>query len=374
MIAVNIHTKFDGYHYKTLDNIEDYSHSIRADGGFLTASFSTAIPEAEVAEWATGTLANHVEVVDETGRIVWEGLINSISISYGGSSVDIGPLTDIANKVKVAYQTVDYSIVWLPGESKETAFASDALSQETYFIFEEALSIQEATDTIATNIRDTYLNSHKNPPISHSVSLDGGGVSVTFDCVGYIRMLEAYFYTDNATTAVDADTKIKSVLAADPNSIFSAASTVNIGSNTTQVSPYEEGDERARSIIQGIVGYGDGQGDRWLFAVYEGQTPYYEEVGTAYSDVSYYYDASSGRVVDTSGAEVKPWNVRPGTWAITTSVFPERPGIKQTIQDDDRAFFVESVEFSLPYNLALSGGKFDTVSQRIARLGILGIQ
>ena len=359
---------------RSMGDLESYSHNITANGGFDSASFSTKIPKNDRWYWIDRALGKKVVVRNRNGVVIWEGLVNSVSMEYGSVSITVGPIMNIANKVKIVYQTVDYSIVWLPSVRREIDYASNALSQSKYHIFEEIVSVNDATESMATAIQGSYLEQMAWPPIEQSVTVSGSSEpSVSVECIGWHHMLKAYYPSDFTTGAINASIKVQNLLTSDVNSIWGAGTdTSDIDENTLQVPQWEEGERTAWDAIKEIAGYGDASGNRWIFGAYENAKPYYSAVGNAYTEVTYYYDAADGIIYDDGGDVVIPNEVRAGRWAKIINLVKEPEAT--SLWRDPSAMFIESARYSSPARLDLSGNRFSTIQQQIARLGVGGLQ
>jgi len=69
-----------------------------------------------------------------------------------------------------------------------------------------------------------------------------------------------------------------------------------------------------------------------------------------------------------NGATVDPWDVLPARWVFLYSFLPGR-GQPAALRDDPRFLFIESVRFSAPSTVQISGQKVSRIPQMIARLG-----
>ena len=106
-----------------------------------------------------------------------------------------------------------------------------------------------------------------------------------------------------------------------------------------------------------------------LFGVYDDRVPVYEQVPTT---IEYYQKLSEDFVTFESGLKVDPIDVLPGKWLYFTDLFIGEPEA-DTLSEDIRAMFIESVKYTYPQGLVLSGGKTDSLTQKLAKLGLAGI-
>lgn len=352
-----------------LDGIERYSHTIEALGGYWSADISFNTSGNGVDDWIENGLGRHIVVKDPEGSEVWAGFVNRIDVAIGGLSVTVGPMLNIANRVRVFYSLLDPTGL-LRGAKFVTAWAEDTDSQTKYGIFEAEVNISDTDPDTADVMADTYLAEHADPEVSKDFVTSGGTApQVRLECLGYAHMLDVYTYTDLTTSGlVTATVLLSDVIAADPNG-FLSTDTTRIALNATQIPAYVE-TATAWDVVKGIVALGDDSANRWLFGVYEDRTPVYEAMPLTVEYRQRLRDPRQ-RIIDRSGAEVKPWNVRPGKWLQFTDLLVGRP-LGDDLINDPRAMLVESVSFDAPYTVRLQGQKAGRFDQRLARLGLAG--
>jgi len=283
-----------------------------------------------------------------------------------------GPLTDIANKVAIVYSSVDTSInPPAMGMRVKANYAEDADSQADYGIITKVLSVGGSTQTIAEQIRDTWLAENAWPETSHTYGQGGGDASVTVECLGYVKWLELFPYNQTANTGTrNLSDKITDVLAAEPNTLFSTDYT-NIASNTLAVRRFENDDNSGWDVIKDLVAKGDTSDNRYLFGIYDDRVAHYEQIP---EDTAYHqYIADSNQNVRTPvGDIVRPWDVRPGRWLLYPDFLVGR-SIPTNRRLDSRFEFIESVTYSSPWTISHTGSKVATLPQKLAKLGLGGV-
>lgn len=355
---------------------EGLSIIISAFGGFWSAKFSISGKQGEIDWWLQNGLGLHVEIYDEQTGVVWEGFVDRLSGNVGSLSFSLGPLTDIANRVRLVYSTIyvdaDTGETVL-GERERTDWANDTDSQARWAIIPKILSSAGSTADNAEDMRDRFL-AERAWPRSMSrrwSSQTPGQSSVTVECLGYVHFLN-YPYYSTTTGTQGLSVKLAAILTYNPNSSWLTFDTRHLDTNTGIVVPaYEQKDRIALTLIKDIVARGDSNYNRWLFGVYENRRVYYQQ---APDTIGYYQRLSDGNVrVDTqSGGSVLYWNVRPGAWVFFPD-FLTGATEKADLRADHRAMFVESSNFMDPDELTLEGGDVDRLSQLLAQLGLAGI-
>lgn len=342
-----------------------------AFGGFKSARMSAQMRPEELLAWLQNGLGRHIDISSHTLTKAWEGFVDRITVEIGGAQITVGPLTNIINRMAVVYQTVQYNTQPpIGGQRARLAAANNTNSQAVYGIQEGTLSGGTGTAAEMAELQSIFLAERAWAETSHAISFGKGQApTVTIECLGYNELLKKYYYTNTANYGtVNAHTFIQTVLAADPNSLYSDYS--GLESNTIQISEYADEDKPAANLIQDTVARGDASNNRWLFGVYEDRRPIYAVAPTT---IEYYlYMRDNGQWIETpDGARVMPWDVRPGKWLFVPDLLPVVPPA-DSLRQDVRAVFIESVRYSAPWGLSINGGKTNKADQKLAKLGLGG--
>lgn len=345
--------------------------------GYRALSFTVTGPVDLITAWVENGLGRHIELYNQGGETIFECFVNLVSANVGGVSVERGPLIDIANRVRAIYTPIDY-LIWPPvvGSETTTILVDDAISQSFYGIIEKAIGAGRVPDATAEQVRDVYLKENKTPKISSTISVAPGSSQVgtaLIDCVGYYEWLGFYPYQSVVAGYVTASAKIISLIAAaaDPNDMFSA-DVSNIVASALLVGDADYGDRTALDVVREIITLGnDTTDDRRLFMVGNGRKVYYQRIPTQV-DYTYAIGDVSQAIRDRGGSIVYPWDVQPGKFIEVTDFLP---GLLTTTTDPLSAhnvLFIESVKFTAPWTVDLSGGKTDTLSQLLAKITYTG--
>jgi len=352
--------------------MDNWQHEIRAVGGYWSAQFTIRDRQQKVEDWLEG-LGRRIEVRDEVGIVIWEGFVNRVSVSAGPLSIERGPLTAITNKVKVVYSTLDASVnPPVLGDVVFSTATEDTDSQTLFGIVEKTLAVGGVTATEAEQTRDTYLAENAYPETSSNFSMgQGEAFSVTVECLGYVHWLDLYPYNQEVDTGtINLSAKITDALGADPNSFISTDYS-RVTANTVQVPDYDNRDLSAWGIIKDLIAKGDANDNRYNFGIYADRIAVYEQIP---SEIEYQLRLGDPeqRIENIVGGRVKPWNVLPGKWCF----FPDfLVGLSEpdSLKEDPRALFIESVIFRLPRGIQLTGAKVSSLQQKINRLGLQGL-
>lgn len=351
-----------------------YTQTIKAIGGYWGATIDILGDQLYVENWIK-RLGYHVEVYGPALDKIWEGFIDKISLNIGPLSVTIGPFSGIANYVWLVYSTVDLTgSETAVGHRTSTAVYQDSDSQDTYGFKYKVLSSGGVTPDKAADMVQTFLEENRNPKTSQAFSGGtAGGASVTLDCLGYVHFLK-YFIYNSTTTGIWTDVKdqIEDILGTDVNGLFST-NYDNIDSNpVTGVKRWDNDDKDAWSVIKGVVAIGDGTDfKRWLFGIYNDFVAYYDKIP---SSIEYQQALSdpAQQVYDMGTAHIMPWNVRPGKMLQYTDFLIGEPE-SSDVEDDLRVEFIEEVTYTAPWQISHRGGNMETLSQKMAALGLAGI-
>lgn len=362
---------YSGYHDTLAEQINAYSHKISAIGGYDEAAFTLNLSQLEIEDWLARGLGRHIEVFNFALVKVWEGFVNELSINLGPLSVIHGPLLEVGNRVSLYYSTVDTSTnPPTVGIRDVVGPYNDATSQAVYGIIPKILSTGGSDATRGAILAQSYLAEHDLPETGKTFNNQSASQpSITVRCRGYRDWLN-YPYNSTTTGLQNASTKITSILAATPNSTWLIYGTTNIDTNTVQVKAWENDNNIAWNLIKGITAKGGTSYERWLFGVYNNREVYYQAAPTT---LEYIQRLTEPLTLETTTGEiVYPWDARPGMWLLFSDFLVGRSE-PANLREDQRAMFIESVTYSAPYGLQLTGAKIGTLDQRLAQYGLSGI-
>lgn len=359
---------FEGNFQRAVNSLQ---FDVGVNGGFGGASFSFTDRKRRVEDWLEGGLGRHVEVYNPRQRIIYAGFVNRIKISLGALSAERGPLIDVSNRVSMLYTPLDLSVFPpVQGITRSTTIIEDLTSQAKFGIIERVLNGGTIPDDDADQIQATYLAENAMPETNNAFSAPGA-LSITIECLGYAEFLRLYVYNQVATaSSVTISDKLATILAADPNGIFSTDYS-RIAVNNYLTNSYEEGNKDAMTIIQGLLSIGDINDMRHTFGIYAKQQAVYRALPAiiAYQER---LSAPKQAVMTLDGEELYPWDVEPGKFLLYNDfqIGRLKPSLDRT---DPRIMFVESMSYTAPWGLQLSGGKTDKLPQKLAKWGLGGL-
>jgi hypothetical protein len=350
--------------------VSDYSHEISAFGGYWSARIRLDGRQVDLEDWYERGLDRRIVAYSPDGVVVWEGFVNSVRLTLGGLQKTIGPVLDIANRVRLVYSFITAGGQDI-GLRLTTDWADDADSQARYGNIEKVLSTGGATATTADQLRDRYLLERARPGRSDDFTIGGGGTGVELECAGYARRLETYTYS-NATVGVQTiEAKIAAILDQDPNNILGSSNALLEASGLNVLS-LDDDNRLAMNVIKELVQLGNSSADRMLFGVYANQQTRYTTV-VQQTDYTQALGDTGQRIYTELGALIEPWYVTAGKWLRITDLLVGRVQDTTDLRDDPRFLFIETATFTAPDGVALRGGKDSRLDQRLARLGLSGI-
>jgi hypothetical protein len=295
------------------------------------------------------------------GLTVWEGFVNQIDISFGRSSMTVGPLMDVVNKARTTLSLQTFGGT-AAGGTIITDFASDEAAQAGFFILEGDIAggtLVSATE--GEEVRDLYLSEYSRPKINGNFDPTGSEPIITFSCEGYYKFFERYYYLRAVDNYIEATEKLKDVVDAEPNGLFSSDNGY-FEEMGVSVNEYEDWSKTGTDIITDISSLGSSDDERILFGVYENRWIEYRAVSVGIVYEMEHSTSGSILSIGGGGAYIHPSLVRPGNWVRNKSISTPKRGV-----DDEGLVLVESVTFNAPNDLSINGGAFDTFTQRLAR-------
>lgn len=355
--------------------LTDWAHTINITKGFSSASLGLSLLQSQVEEWLENGLGRHIELHNEAGVTIFEGFVNRIDATLGPLAYSIGPLTEIGNIVNVIYTPIDVSVdPPVRGSTTSTLAVTNDRSIARYGIFSKTLSAGECTDAEAEQYRDAWIAQNAWPIPTKDVSSGGGDApKLQIEIAGYAEYLNLYDYANDSISYTTISDKIKAVLAAELNKMFST-DYKGIADNAFAV-PESEPTDRQRmgwDVIKSQVELGDASDNRYAFGIYGGRKAKYFQISS--STITYTArlgDPTQAIYAAKGGAAVMPWNLLPGYWLQYTDLMAGRRS-ETDLHKDPRALLIEEVSYTAPWEWQIKGGNVATLPQLIAKLGYNG--
>lgn len=339
--------------------VSSYNQLVSSKAGYDSAVISLKVNKNDMVDLAQWLIGREVAVYIDTLQI-WTGIVNQVDFSNPAANLTVGPYLDIVNRVLVSY--TDYS-TGVPGI---TTYANDTPSQSRYGILTKILNGGSISSTNAGKIRNRFLFENRYPKINKSISTISD-ISFTINCIGHYYLLDTYLYNNSASGSTTLSTKIKSILAANPNSSFSIDYN-NIETNTLSVGTTENNNRVASDIIKELISLGDDTTDnKVVFGLYGRKASYKTVVNT----VEYYLDIAAKQIniSNKTGRVINPWEIKPGYFVEILSTLP----YSSKLVESSTISLIDSISYTYPYEFQISSGDSGTLSQQLAKLGISGL-
>jgi len=348
-----------------------YSQKVSSFGGADQAEFSLVISEPEIEDWLANGLGRWIKVTDPELRVIWCGFINEISIQISGLEYKIGPVTEIANRVRATYTPQQVNVnPPITEEQQVTDWADDLDSQREFGIIEETISAYNMDSAGAEAVRDLWLTENAWPAREGNYRGDSDGYSMSVSCLGAQHSLNFFTFFETTITSISSPGgMIRRVLSANPNYNYLSTDTQFVGDVDNYLYVYQETGIKGLDAIRGYTSVGDDAGNKTLFWVDDERVCHFGYAPTEPEYFTTLKDASR-RIFVADGTEVPPWNVQPGRWI----QYMDLPilAIDGSLQSDPRNFFIESISYSMPYGLQINGSSVKTINQRLAQLSMMG--
>ena len=140
-----------------------------------------------------------------------------------------------------------------------------------------------------------------------------------------------------------------------------------IAAHSTLVPAYEDRNRIAWPVIRELLGYGDYQSRQYNWGIYADRRVFFEVAPEVEEYLVSASDVGRGYTTRDSG-RVEEYNLLPGKWLIITDVLV---GLTEpNLRRNPRAMWIDAVKYDAKSGATLNPGKFGTVKQDLARIGL----
>jgi len=350
-----------------------YSHTSQAIGGYWEAGIDISDQRGVIEDWATNGLGRHIETYNDAGIKIWEGFVNGVgaNLSGGGSGATL------------RLDCLGY-VHWLlyPYSSATTGLQN--LSSKL-----EAILGQDPNGLISTDYSFVESNTLQVGAYEQSNrkawGLIKGLVSqgdasdnrynfgVYNDRVAYYDAIPTTVKYQTTVGAISGQLSIgRGPLLGIGNRVRVVYSTVDasvsppvLGARASTGAVSDATSQGRYGIIDQVLSTGGSTNDE----ASEIRDTFLEER----KDPTTTQTVGDLLVYDyNTGGEILPYDARPGEWLFVSDFLPGlQPGTN--LREDPRMLFIEQMIFTAPRALQLRGGKVDTLSQKLAKLGLSGV-
>ncbi len=306
-----------------------------------------------VEDWILRGLGRELRLYDRYGQLSWRGYVNELEGVIEGVKISVGPLANLANRIRVRY--TDFT----SQQATFTTSLDDTASQTGYGIRYLVVQVGTMSQTSAESVRATYLEESKDPEISESVE-ERDQANLALSAIGYEEMIN-YPYYNAASGAYTVREKEIDLIANEPNGIF-PADYGSVEPNSLSVFRPETEFQPAKTLLDELVKLGgDSDNERRIYSLRPSLGFWIRKV----PDQIKYVKRLKGIAVMNEGlADVLA--IQPGEWMISTN----RTALdmaKTDLRQDNRSRFIEKVSVDSQGNIDFSHGKTGTLAQKLAK-------
>jgi hypothetical protein len=352
--------------------INSYQQENIANGGNWTCQIGMTVPIVEVDDWYQSGLNRTLKTYDQAGIVRWAGVVNKVTVNIAGLTQSRGELMNIGNRASTVFTPIDYSVSpAVTGSTTVTAITEDLISQDTYGILEKVINAGTCPLVDAQRAQATYLRESSYPDNSGDLNISpesGSTATVTLDCVGLSYYgLKSFIFTDTTAGAITLSNKVLAILTQElwTNMVLSTDTSYVI-TNAYAVAQQEMKNRYGFDVMTAIANLGDASDNRWIFGARD-NVFYYNPIPT---NILYEYSTvdERQRIFELpSRVEIFPWEVKAGYWLQNTD-FLAGSSPKANVYEEPRNIFIESVQYTAPWTLSITGERQKKNSQLLMKL------
>jgi len=340
-----------------LKDIVAFSFVVDNEVGFRSCSITVKLPIPQLMFWVIYGTGHVIIVKNEADRVVWEGFVNVVENDFDELSITL-TCEGFWKFLEYPYSNSD------TGTYTRREKIIDVLSGE-----ENSLFSTDYSNMIASSM-SVYKNENQNRPgltIIQELVAMGKDTDNTRLLFGIFEDRKAYL--KESPTGVKYYSKRPKGFKVGPLSDIHNRVTVtytdflskqqtntSIGNNTTSQSNYGIW---SKIVPSGEISSTNAEGIRDTL-INERSNP---ETSKALSQ--------GFQVTRLDETPINPWNIEPGYWLEFTGI--PFGAIDETVQEDFSKLFIESVTYTYPYGLDITGNLVSTINQKLAKLGLGGI-
>ena len=321
--------------------INSMSWSITDQFGFESADLTIGGTKDDFLSWAN-ELGASLLIFGPNAQTCWEGQLTEVSATLGQEQHSRS-LDGMANRVNCRYTTVN----GVPGS---TGSSSDTASQALYGVKDYVVSLSTTTSTGATALRDRTLDLKRFPvrrPSSTAATGDLGAVEITLHFTGWYGTLDWVLTSSSTTATAVTSTQVGTLLTSIAAvNAFVATSTANIAASGISDTQFIAADTSVRTKIENLLGQGTSGPYRYAWGVYEDRV-FSAQVwaGATPSTITYRRQLGSGMVMNSAGALVDPWDLRPNAMYQIDDLLEINPASNE--QDSAARYYVARTTFRM---------------------------
>lgn len=337
------------YSYPDTEDTEQGALSYTTEGGEDTLTDAGQ----DFSEWETaaGDAAYRVRVTNADGTEAWGFLGATVSDTeiYVYQDVELathGWLGEYDGKTPDSYAVSD---VTLAGSRQETAWVSNANSEDQYGRMEHVVKLPGATPEAAEQIRDAHLDEFAWPRSRMSGSVMMGPDEerprdrLMVECSGFWETMNWRY---RSTSRIAGASDLITTLAGQTEFVSIGRVETNDMAAKVDCEPIPQ---RLGDLIRIVTELGDMDGNLWQCGVYADRKLIYEQAPNAVE-----YHLRDGRLYDKGGVLVSPSLLEPG-FLLRNDNAPSgvQPPGTSSVWDAPQIAYVDEVVFEAPDRLKL---------------------
>lgn len=307
------------------DRIDSYTHTISDQFGFESLALSFRCALDEVMDWLQNGLMRSVVVYGPTGRICWEGFLETVSVKVGRKQASIS-IKDVANHVVILFTYQD-------GSQGLGAASDNTVSQSIYGTKHRTVTLRNSTLLIASNAATTLGNllafprSHESTDASTG---DLGDITIDLTFAGWYAALDWCLLSNYSRTNTASHTQLSTIWLPNFAAINAFLSTDYSGITFTgpTLPEYAGSYITYKQVIEKLIAppLGDTSNQQIAWGVYENRRfCAVTWAGATPTTLTYLEDAATGVILDRYGNTVDPWDVRPNAMSQVTQLLDTGP-------------------------------------------------
>lgn len=281
-------------------------------GGFESATLAFTGTIEDALFWFDQLMASLV-ISGPDAETCWEGYLTQVDATLG-QETHSRSLDGMGNRVRVRYTT-------RTGVAGVTPTVSDTTSQGIYGVRDYVEGFPGVESTAATNRANALLSEKRWPTKRPSSAIQTGSlgsIEIRLIFAGWYYTLDWVLTSRSSTTSTSTTTQVGALIAASGVGIgvtnaFLNTATTNIVASGISDTEYIDADTPYRDKIETLLQQGNGT-NRYSWGVYEDRTFYADAwAGATPTTVAYRRHLNQAKILNSAGAVVLPWQVRPNT-------------------------------------------------------------
>ena len=352
--------------------VRELSFSSQLFGGYWAAAFDMEVESSGIDDLSELPGAD-VVIWDEAGVEVWNGFIDTVSLSHGAAAIQMGPVMGVSNYIQIAYREYSFNVnppvyngdnIYPPSDDN-SEWLSNAPSIRNWGHMYEVISAgREMSAEEAERAGLLAITDRSALPVSADISPTAVGTDTArVECLGYFHLTKKRYVDLWDGGMYPADVVFRQAMGT-----LSVLRVDRMAPCAIQIPLWTEDRQNLYDFLEAnYKTLGDGLYYGFSFGVYDSRIVRLDAIRTGLGITSarpvdggpipppvpdFYISADSGLVVDVAGNEMSA-NVRPGAWvqpiggaSLGTKVMGEM-FIAESVEYNGGAMVINRMKFSM---------------------------